>query len=101
MTWEEKLAACKSLGDCALRMRKPGDWYVSWNVETVEQGHPGMLAGRYGNGASPQLAVEDHWAKITASDVVALVTDATRSTRREVRWNGFMWWDVVSSEQPA
>jgi len=98
MMWEEKLAACKALGDCALRMREPGDWYVSWSVEAVEHGHPGILVGRYGNGATPQLAVEDHWSRITAPEVSALVVNAMRPTRREVRWNGFMWWDVPSEQ---
>jgi hypothetical protein len=95
LTWEQKLAACQALAECSLKMRKPGDWYVSTSVETIERGHEGMLVGRYGNGPTPEAAVEDHWRQITADDVKALVVRAMYPDRRKVRWNGFMWWDAV------
>ena len=104
MNWEQKLAACKALRPygTGLRMRSPGDWYVEQiGLEVIEEGHRGMLVGRYGNGATPEAAVEDHWAKLTASDVAAVVLNAMGPDRREVRWNGFMWEDLPTPSQPG
>jgi hypothetical protein len=95
MMWEEKLAALQALApwETSLRMRKPGDWYVDQHdVECIEVGHRGMLALRYGNGPTPEAAVEDHWQQLTSNDVEAIVLHATDAEkRREVQWNGFMW----------
>lgn len=97
MTWEEKLAACKAIGsEIGLRMRKPGDWYVDHCGVEVKEGS--MLASRYGNGPTPQAAAEDHWTQLTElTPREYIVLDAGRSTRRAVRWNGFMWQDVQES----
>lgn len=99
MTWEEKLAALQSLGDCCLRMRHPGDWYVSATSVEVSSGR--MLEGRYGNGATPEAAVLDHWEKYTAlvgpGEVV--VINAMSTERRHVRWTGYMWTDVPFERQ--
>lgn len=94
MEWEDLLQALCALDrDTCLRMRKPGDWYVSHHIEV---GGDGCLSGIYGNGASPELAVLDDWAKLVTSlrPDRFLVIDAMRDTRRQVRWNGYMWEDV-------
>lgn len=92
MTWEEKLAALQALDSGAhVRMRKPGDWYVSWRPN-VREDH--FLVGEYGNGNSPQAAVESHWDKITNLPADKWLVFDNYTGRRSVRWNGFMWQDV-------
>lgn len=93
MTWEQKLAAFQALGEVSLKMRAPGDWYVSSRVE-VKQGS--MLAGTYGNGPTPEAAVLDHWRQLVDElpPREYLVTDAYRPNRKAVKWNGFMWQEV-------
>jgi hypothetical protein len=91
MTWEQKLAALQVLCETSLKMRKPGDWYVSASGREI--GGDGMLIGEYGNGKTPEEAVEDDWRKIAEflpSDRY-VVTGAMRGSRKQVRWNGFMW----------
>lgn len=93
MNWEQKLAAFKALGEAHLEMRKPGDWYVA---DSINVGGDGCLVGAYGNGATPQQAVEDHWQKL----VVDLPLDRHLHSRhagviRRVRWNGYMWQDIA------
>jgi hypothetical protein len=47
MTWEQKFAAILSIGDAALRMRKPGDWYVDHRgVEVKERQSSCMIVSR-------------------------------------------------------
>jgi len=90
MTWEEKLYALKELTVTRVEMRIPGDWYVSAYGRRI--GGYGLLVGAYGEGGSPQFAVEDDWSLI--------VTDLPegkyiRVKDKNYRWNGFMW-----KEQP-
>jgi hypothetical protein len=94
MTWEQKLQALQALSDVSLRMRKPGDWYVDSRME-IKDGP--VLVGAYGNGKTPQAAVEDHWQQyaLLPLDKGPIVVDAMRDSRRHVRWNGFMWQDVA------
>jgi hypothetical protein len=93
LDWQNQLAACQALGPrCSLNMRKPGDWYVS--QPSVEVATNGMLEGRYGNGRDPEEAVHDHWRKLTTlKGDERVVLNAMTGSRREVRWNGFMWAD--------
>jgi hypothetical protein len=98
MTWEQKLAALTALGDTSLRMRKPGDWYVDHRGVEIGDGH--ILDSGHGDGATPEAAVEDRWACLTLLPPnKIIVLDAMRATRREVRWNGFMWADSPSLVQ--
>jgi hypothetical protein len=91
-TWEEKLAAFQALGDCSLKMRSPGDWYVSGHLEWMTPGS-GMLEGKYGNGKTPEEVVLDHWEQLTDPKGY-LVIDAMSKDRRHVKWNGYMWEDT-------
>lgn len=87
MTWEEKLAALNSLSQCSLRMRKPGDWYVSWHAETGGT----MVSCDFGNGRTPEEAVNAHWDLY----VTNLPSDRhIRAKNRCYRWVGFMWEEV-------
>lgn len=58
LTWQEKLLHFKLLDPSTeVKMRKPDDWYVSSNFERAN-GH--LRTAHYGNGDSPEAAVEDH-----------------------------------------
>lgn len=86
MTWEQKLMALQMIADTSLRMRKPGDWYVSTVGRDI--GGNGILVGSYGNGATPQLAVEDDWRLM----VETIPRDLYIATPKgKFRWAGFMW----------
>lgn len=95
MTWEQKLAALNALSQVALYMRKPGDWYVLASGIEVGDGH--MLGSCSGDGASPEEAVLNLWHRCVDELPPSkfLVLGAMTERRREVRWNGFMWKDVV------
>lgn len=95
MTWEQKLAACKALAFCHLEMREPGNWYVSWHAELTKHGSC-LMTGKYGNGRSPQEAVDAHWHIVTgiSAEEYWIAHAMTPSMRRAARWNGFMWQDV-------
>jgi hypothetical protein len=101
MTWEEKLQAIRSL-DCEahLRMRKPGDWYVSSRIEV---GGDGILSGAYGDGTNPEEAVLETWNKFVTElkSGYFLVLHAYTPKRKEVRWSGFMWEDLPCSVSPV
>lgn len=92
MDWQQKAAALDALAEISVMIRKPGDWYVSQRVE-IKDG--GILRGDYGNGETPQAAIEDHWRNMV--DNIGsryLVAHAGTERRRAVRWNGFMWMDI-------
>lgn len=91
MTWEQKLEALQVLTETALRMRKPGDWYVS-AVSRYICGD-GLMRASYGQGRSPELAVEDDWRQLVEylpSDRYIAI-DTLWNRRKQYRWNGYMW----------
>lgn len=94
--WEQKFAALKALdSDASLKMRKPGDWYVSMTGVEVGSSASGLLTSPSAGGETPQEAVEARWdlfANLATNQY--LVIDAMKDTRRHVRWNGFMWEDL-------
>lgn len=92
MSWEQKLAALSALAECNLKMLKPGQWIVH---QSVEVGGDGFLRSICGRGLSPEHAVEDHWSQATniPSDRY-LAIGGHAETRKQVRWNGFMWADA-------
>lgn len=86
MNWEQKFDALNALCEHTLCMRKPGDWYVSSNLTTREGG---VNIGTYGNGSSPDEAVNNHWdiyTNIILGEQYISVGDGTHAY-----WNGFMW----------
>lgn len=94
MTWEEKFAAMKALvGDFAisLMMREPGDWYVS--VRGRDVGGDGVLVDAYGNGRTPEEAVNADWRCLVEElpPDKFIVVQRQGEPRRHVRWNGYMW----------
>jgi hypothetical protein len=93
MTWEQKLAALQALGDCSLRMREPGDWYV---CDHIEIGGNGFLLSPTCGETTPEKAVETVWAQYVTNlpSDRHLVINAGAINRRHVRWNGYMWKDL-------
>ena len=95
LTWEQKMAALNALSPCSLIMRKPGDWYVQQDTDIKDKS---ILRGEYGNGETPEEAVNDHWGRLTTiTPPLYIVARASRDDRKAVRWNGFMW-DSVREE---
>jgi hypothetical protein len=94
MNWEQKFAALNALKECSLKMRGPGDWYVSQSAELKEGG---MLRSAFGNGKTPEDAVLNHWNELVnpATSLKPIVIAAYTGERREVFWNGFMWIDCM------
>lgn len=100
MNWEQKLQALQALCDVSLKMRKPGDWYVSSNMSIAGDG---FLRSNYGNGQTPESAVNNHWENYTTllSPESYIAVNQTFGPRKQVRWNGFMWEDVpCNNEHP-
>lgn len=92
-SWQHKAAALNALSPIQIHIRNVCDWFVN---QSVEIGGDGMLTGNYGNGDSPEDAVEDHWRKLVEDlpEDRYLVIRASREDRRHVRWNGYMWQDL-------
>lgn len=92
MDWQQKLAAIQAFAgsyDTSLKMRAPGDWYVACAMSI---GDAGLLSGKYGNGTTPQEAVEEHW-RIYSS--LPRNRYAVNKDNIRARWNGFMWETVT------
>lgn len=97
MNWQQKFAAVASLCDVCVRMRKPDDWYVSAVGRSLVFAGGALLGGSYGNGATPEAAIEDDWTKVGSG--TPLKIEDHRGIR-SARWNGFMW-DTITQEQAA
>lgn len=97
MNFQQKAAALKALSEISVRIRGENNWYVNQNVE-VKAG--GMLEGRYGNGETPESAIEDHWRALVEDlkPEEYLVIHAYGGKRRAVKWNGFMWEDTLEEK---
>lgn len=94
MTWEQQWLAIKAIcPDATLEIRGPGDWYVSAWMHIGDGG--GTLIGNYGNGATPELAVKDHWRKVLEVEAPRYWRVGHGSQSRAVRWTGFMWKEVA------
>lgn len=96
MNWEEKFGAIRALSghwDTALYMRAPGDWYV---VSHLEVSDGDFLMGGCDTGcATPEAAVEHHWARLTNLKHGEAVAVSKEARRRYYKWRGFMWEDVT------
>ena len=99
MNWQEKLHALNAIADVSLRMRKPGDWYVDQSVEIG--GMNCLLLGDYGNGVSPEEAVQAHWQRLVVDlkPKEYLVIHAGTEYRKHFRWNDFMWKELQVEKQ--
>lgn len=100
MDWQQKAAALDALAEIEIKIRKPGDWYVHQHVEIKDDC---IMRGEYGNGRTPEEAIEDHWQRLVVNieqTPLYLVARAMRDTRRAVKWNGFMWMDYPEPSRP-
>lgn len=91
MNYEEKLEAMNVLGECRVLMRKPGDWYVHQSTDIKNNS---ILEGRYGNGSTPEEAINNHWEQLTNLAPHEYIVISPYTGRRAVKWEGFMWKDV-------
>jgi hypothetical protein len=93
MDYQQKTAALFALGgDPSIRFRKIGDWYVNQDVSVRDRD---VMIGRFGNGVTPQEAIEEHWKELVESlEPHQYLVVRQHGERRAVRWNGFMWTDV-------
>lgn len=91
MDWQQKFAAIGAFAGSygtSLMMRKPHDWYVSCGMSI---GGNGLLEGSYGNGETPEEAVNEHW------EIYSTLPHnryAVNKENKRARWNGFMWAEV-------
>ena len=100
MTFEETCQALEALAPFQLDYSSYGGWRV---VQRVEIKSDGVLTNVSGRDKTPELAIEDHWQRLVdklQSDQWVVV-DAYRDTRRDVRWNGFRWYDVPEARRKA
>lgn len=94
MNWQQKAEALNALSEISLKIRHAGDWYVNQSVE-VGGDDSAVVVGTYGNGTTPEVAIEDHWKRLCdelPSNQYLVIGRANE--RRHVRWNGFMWIDL-------
>jgi hypothetical protein len=96
MTWEQKIQAMQAIGDFSLRMRHPGNWYIGHSVSRKEGN---LLSGGLISAKTPADAVEEYWLWLTDPKHYIVLREA--GARRAVRWNGFMWQDVVEEKEPT
>lgn len=85
-TWEEKLSVLQAISNVALRMRAIGDWYVDSNMAIAGGG---TVQGGYGNGATPQEAVEKHWDLYVTNLPKDRFIDV--GTKQYQRFSDFVW----------
>jgi len=99
MNFEQMFGAISALSaysDVCLRMRKPGDWYVSAKGIEVTDGHL-MSSGGTG-GIGPESAIEAYWKWLTTIKAGDAISVSFQGTRKHFLWNGFMWAEV---ERPS
>lgn len=98
MTWTQKALALQALVgwyNFSLKLRENESWYVEHTGLGRKEGC--CLSGGCQNGKTPNEAVEQCWRWATDPDYY-LVLNATSKNRRAVRWNGFVWEDVVEEK---
>lgn len=102
MTWEEKLAAMMALVGpftVSLRMRTPGTWYV--HAKGRDIGNGVVLMGKYGDGKTPEEAVNADWGIYTNLKTgERVVIDGMTGKRRAATWNGYMWEPFNEEAKP-
>jgi hypothetical protein len=100
MDWQQKAEVLAGLAELSIKFREK-EWRIGaaepWYVnQGIDVGGDGLLRGTYGNGHTPQEAIENHW-RLLVTELPGgsyLVTRSPTDERRRVRWNGFMWADV-------
>ena len=93
MEWQDKAMALNVLAEISIKVRKQNDWYIS---QATEIGGDGFLTGSYGNGKTPEEAIENHWAKLVGKlpQTKYIVTRDHNNKQKWWRWNCFMWKEL-------
>lgn len=103
MNWQQKLQALQQLTDTYLRMRSPGDWYISAAYRDVSRDDGIFLnsSSSSGRGRTPKEAVENDWRKLVTELPLGgyVVLNAWMLNRRHLRWNGTAWIDLKVSKK--
>lgn len=95
MNYQQKAEALDSLSEISILIRSYTDWYVSQSVE-IKDGV--ILKSDYGNGNTPEAAINNHWAILVddlADNCYVVINATDKKLRRAFRWNGFMWKEKV------
>jgi len=95
ITWEHKFEAMQGLGEASLKMRAPGAWYVSQPGVEVKDVDPRSSSGTNADGKDPEEAVHKRWNALTSTSEKHYVEHKRGRLTRKVRWNGFMWADLL------
>lgn len=98
MTWQEKFAAIRALGDSpnatTLNMRAVGSWSINLDP-TIDIGGNGVIVHPVATGPDSESVVNNLWEKMTnLSDGEYIVVNGMSRRRRHVVWNGFLWEDL-------
>ncbi len=91
MTSDQKmLAMCALDRDTCVRLSTyTKKWYVTCRAE-ISEGC--VLSSPLYHRLTVEETIHDTWTEY--SQALCVVIDAMKRSRREVRWNGFMWDDV-------
>lgn len=106
MDYQHKAEALAGLCDLFIKYRErqwrigsAEPWYVQQDINVKEAG-ASTLVGTYGNGLTPEAAINDHWRALVEDlghNEYLIVASGT-DRRRAVKWNGFMWADYPEPE---
>jgi len=89
MNYQQKLEALNTLAECSLKMYEPNDWYVEQDVMIGDGDGTGVSV--FGNGCSPEEAVNDHWSQLTTGQ---MSSEYIIANEKHWKWNKFMWREV-------
>ena len=92
LTWEQKYEILEALCPLTLKMRHPGNWYVSSSGRGVQEGS--IIRYTYGEGETPQAAVEKDYVLYVSQRPVVYVSRSAEKPNY-YRWNGYMWAPTV------
>lgn len=100
LTWEQEFQALQALlvfvGNAGIRMRKPGDWYVTL-PSVVQRQKNATTTGGCHSGKTPEEAVGRAFDWATSQEW-PLEIDSRTGGKKLVQWNGFMWADVEAQK---
>ncbi len=100
LTIDQKADILQAIGKLTVHRRSASNWYATVDGIEVKQGS--FLCGDYGNGKTPEAAIDDCFRVLTElKRGEYLVKNAYGESRRAMRWNGFMWQEVVEEKSHA
>ena len=91
MDWQQKVKACKAIGDIEIKMQDIGDWYINHSGVDRREGNF-LCSGVVTNAKTPEEAINQHWEWLL--DPVYYIVVNNYKGRHAFRWNGFMWEEV-------